>query len=91
MDPDSVLITILKSKSVKRKKLVDILNKGADVNKAYDVIFGEKDYKKGQNCFSLYKRIKDLGGKYLLNLGPDKDGELDSMEVKSLLELGKLL
>ncbi|GAM19263.1 hypothetical protein SAMD00019534_024380 [Acytostelium subglobosum LB1] len=51
----------------------------------------KEHYKTGQGLFDLYNQVKLLGGRFLLNLGPDCDGQLDPFEVESLLELGKLI
>ena len=38
----------------------------------------------------MYVKVKELNGKFLLNLGPNSDGTLDEIEVKRLQEFGKL-
>ena len=44
-----------------------------------------KDYKTGEELFDLYKKVKELGGKFLLNLGPQSNGIFDENEAKSLV------
>ena len=49
----------------------------------------EEDYKSVEDLVKLYKQVRKLGGKFLLNLGPDGKGKLDPFEVERLLEFGK--
>lgn len=49
-----------------------------------------RHYKTPEDLFDLYKNIKSLGGKFLLNMGPNADGTLDENEVKSMMGFGKL-
>ena len=51
----------------------------------------EEDYKTGEEIFELYEKIKNLGGNFLINIGPDKNGKIDKNEKKSLKSFGKLL
>ena len=46
----------------------------------------ERDYKTGKELYALYEKVVELGGRFLINLGPDGNGELDPMEVKCLQE-----
>lgn len=51
----------------------------------------EKDYKKPTDLLGLYNKVKSLGGKFLLNLGPDYDGSFDQKEVDSLRGFSQLM
>jgi alpha-L-fucosidase len=51
----------------------------------------EEHYKTGKELYELYKKVKDLGGNFLINLGPNADGTLDKFEVNSLKEFGEKL
>lgn len=46
----------------------------------------ELDYKTGKELFELYETVNRYDGNFLLNLGPDKDGKLDPMEVRRIRE-----
>lgn len=50
----------------------------------------EKDYKNGKELYELYNNVKNKGGRFLLNFGPDSSGELDPFEVKSIREFMEL-
>lgn len=43
-------------------------------------------YKSGKELYAMYKKVNDLGGKFLINIGPDKNGKPDKNELKSLIE-----
>ena len=49
-----------------------------------------KHYKTVEELLEIYKQVKELNGKFLLNLGPNSDGTLDEIEVKRLKEFGRL-
>lgn len=49
-----------------------------------------KHYKTGEELFEIYEHVKELNGKFLLNLGPNSDGILDEIEVEKLQEFGVL-
>lgn len=51
----------------------------------------KQDYKTGEMLYESYKMITDLGGRFLINLGPDAQGNLDPNEVESLNVFGKLV
>ena len=50
----------------------------------------EKDYKGGIELYELYKKVRSLNGKFLLNIGPNPDGTLDLYELKSLIDFSTL-
>ena len=47
-------------------------------------------YKTPQKLLELYSQVKSLGGRFLLNLGPNSDGTLDELEVQRLIEFSSL-
>lgn len=51
----------------------------------------EKDYKSGKELYDLYKKVIGMNGKFLLNIGPDRDGNIDKNELKSLNEFSKFI
>jgi alpha-L-fucosidase len=51
----------------------------------------EKDYKTGEKLYELYKKVNDMKGNFLINLGPNADGTLDEMEVNSLEKFGEIM
>ncbi len=51
----------------------------------------EEDYKSGRKLYDLYKKITEMNGKFLLNIGPDRDGNIDEFESKSLKEFTKFI
>ena len=48
-------------------------------------------YKSPQTLFELYTTVKNLNGKFLLNLAPDSKGVIDVNEEKIVREFGKLI
>jgi hypothetical protein len=50
----------------------------------------EGDYKSGKKLKELYDKVDSLGGKFMINVGPNPDGTIDEFEEKSLEEFGKL-
>ena len=50
----------------------------------------KQDYKSGEDLLAIYNEIVSKGGRLLLNLGPDKDGKLDKLEIKALKNFSKL-
>lgn len=48
-------------------------------------------YKSGEELHKLYKKVKKLNGKFLINLGPNSDGTFDKREVKTLTKFGEIL
>ena len=44
----------------------------------------EGDYRTGEDLFEIYKRVKNMDGRLLLNLGLKEDGSFDNNEIKSL-------
>ena len=50
----------------------------------------EKDYKSGKELHDLYTKITKMNGKFLLNIGPDRDGMINKNELNSLKEFAKL-
>lgn len=51
----------------------------------------DKEYKSGKELYSICEKVVDRGGSLLFNIAPNHLGELDPKEVKSLLELNKLI
>lgn len=51
----------------------------------------DEDYKSGKELLDLYEQVREKGGSFLLNLGPNSDGTLDENEISSLESFGKLL
>jgi len=51
----------------------------------------EKHYKSAEDLVCLFNKVKELGGNFLLNLGPDADGSLDKFEVDRLVSFAKLI
>jgi alpha-L-fucosidase len=49
----------------------------------------EGDYKSGHKLKELYKRVQHMGGRFMINVGPNPDGSIDPFEEKSLEEFGK--
>jgi len=47
----------------------------------------EKDYKTASQLNNLRRRVLKLGGRFLLNVGPNADGTLDPIEVKRLEQM----
>jgi alpha-L-fucosidase len=43
-----------------------------------------KDYKTGEQIYALYKKVKDLGGDFLINIGPDENGNIVENEMKAI-------
>lgn len=51
----------------------------------------EKDYKTVKELTELYTKVRKLGGKFLINIGPDADGSLDPIEKERLLGFSKTI
>lgn len=49
-----------------------------------------EDFKTGDQLFQLYQQVKDKGGNFLINMGPDCDGTLQIEEKNALLEFKKI-
>jgi alpha-L-fucosidase len=49
----------------------------------------EEHYKSVDELVELYIKVRKLDGKFLLNLGPDSNGDLDPIEVERLIGFGK--
>jgi alpha-L-fucosidase len=49
------------------------------------------DFKTGLDLYNLLIKVMNLGGTFLLNLGPKHDGSLDVREVESLIAFSELL
>jgi len=50
----------------------------------------ESDYKTGKQLYQLYQQVKKLGGNFLINIGPNDQGEIDENELKSLNEFSTI-
>lgn len=50
-----------------------------------------KHFKSGSELFELYKKVKNKGGNFLINMGPDCDGTLQIEEKNALLEFKKIM
>ena len=51
----------------------------------------DKDYKTVKELTELYTKVRKLGGKFLINIGPDADGSLDPTEEEKLLGFAKAI
>jgi len=51
----------------------------------------DKDWKSPEVVYKKLKDINGLGGNFLLNVGPDGNGEVPVESAKILLEVGKRL
>jgi alpha-L-fucosidase len=51
----------------------------------------ERDYKSPQELLQLYRRVTNLNGGFLINVGPNADGTLCETERDRLLAFGRLL
>ena len=57
----------------------------------YNKIQTSENYKTGNQLMDLYKKTVNLGGSFLLNIGPKHDGTLDENEVNSLEQFISLI
>lgn len=48
------------------------------------------DYKTPEQLLDLHRRVTNLGGRFLINVGPDADGALCPVEAETLRRLGEL-
>jgi alpha-L-fucosidase len=46
----------------------------------------EIDYKSGADLHKLFTRTEEMGGEFLINMGPDANGKLDPFEVRAMRE-----
>jgi alpha-L-fucosidase len=44
----------------------------------------EEDYKNGNQIYSLYKKVLDLNGEFLINIGPDNNGDIIENEIQAI-------
>jgi alpha-L-fucosidase len=44
----------------------------------------EEDYKSNEQIYSLYKKVVDLGGDFLINIGPDENGDIIENEKNAI-------
>jgi alpha-L-fucosidase len=51
----------------------------------------EGDYKTGEKIKELYDKVCGLGGRFMINVGPNIDGTIDPYEEKALTDFGSLL
>ncbi len=47
----------------------------------------KSDYKNGKDLYQVYQKVREFGGRFLLNIGPDEYGNIDTNELNSLKEL----
>lgn len=57
----------------------------------YNKMQTKNEYKDGKELMSIYLKTVNLGGSFLLNLGPKHDGNLDENEVNSIQEFIEIL
>lgn len=57
----------------------------------YNKIQQIQHYKNAEQLLKLYRQVREKHGRFLLNLGPDENGNLDAYEVTTLKELGQLM
>lgn len=50
----------------------------------YNKMQTKQDYKSKKEIYELYEKITNLGGMFLINLGPDENAEIISEELKAL-------
>lgn len=51
----------------------------------------QEHYKTGQQLCDIYRQVQQLGGRFLLNFGPQSGGDLDPFEVDAFLEFTRRL
>ncbi len=51
----------------------------------------DTDWKSPEVVYEKLKEINNLGGNFLLNVGPDGNGEIPEESAKILLDVGKRL
>jgi alpha-L-fucosidase len=51
----------------------------------------ESDYQTAEQLYRLYNIVKEKGGKLLINLGPDRHGIIDDIELKRIRELSLIM
>jgi alpha-L-fucosidase len=51
----------------------------------------ERDYKSGRRLKELYEKVREMNGRFMINVGPNPDGTIDPFEEKSVEEFGELL
>jgi alpha-L-fucosidase len=66
---------------------ITIIGNSWGINKYQEPI----DYKTGSQLYEIYNQVKNKGGDFLINFGPDYDGTLDPLEVKSILEFTDII
>jgi len=50
----------------------------------------EGDHKTGTELFDLYQRVRQLGGEFLINIGPKGTGDISEYERHSLMDFAKI-
>ena len=43
----------------------------------------EGDYKSGRRLKELYEKVREMNGRFMINVGPNPDGTIDPFEEKS--------
>lgn len=61
------------------------------MNNSWGFKKSDTDWKNPNTVFSNLKDINSKGGNFLLNIGPDGDGNVPQESVDILLEVGKML
>jgi len=51
----------------------------------------KEDYKTGEQLYTLYTKVKQLNGNFLLNLGPKGNGDICEEELQAINEFGQLI
>ena len=61
------------------------------LNDSWGFKIKDTDWKEPKEVFEMLNDINGKGGNFLLNVGPDGNGEIPAESVKILLEVGKML
>lgn len=61
------------------------------MNNSWGFKWSDHDWKEPQEVYEKLKEINDMGGNFLLNIGPDGDGNVPEESVEILLKVGEML
>jgi alpha-L-fucosidase len=61
------------------------------MNDSWGFKIKDTDWKSPEEVYEKLKDINDKGGNFLLNVGPDGQGEIPKESVDILLEVGKMI